>query len=119
VSDIKDPNIYLDGNDKIETFYLTTPNSLTGEPEAATGLTLTVHYSLTKSGATIHSDVSKSLTEYADTDGLYHATQTGTAITARLAAYETSNPRIFAVVKDASGSVRGNFDRFIKATRSL
>lgn len=115
-TDPVDPNIYLDGNDKHEAFDLTTPSTTTGEPVAATGLTgLTVHYSLTRSGATIHADVSKSLAEYASTPGRYHATQTGASITARLGSL--GGERIYAVIKNGAGTVQANFERFVAAVR--
>lgn len=112
-----DPNIYLDGNDKHEAFDLTTPAALTGEDSAATGLTgLTVHYSATKGGATIHADLTAALTEYASTAGRYYATEEGSAITAQLSAL--AGQRVFAVIKDSGGNVKCSFDRFVVAVRT-
>jgi hypothetical protein len=111
-----DPNIYLDGNDKVERFALTTPDSDTGDDEAATGLTgLTVHYSLTRGGAAVHASLTKSLTEYSGTLGTYHATMDGADITTRLA--NKGGTRIFAVLADSAGHVKGSFDRYVKDNR--
>lgn len=111
-----DEYIYLDGNDKIEQFDLTTPDSTTGEDTPATGLSsLTVHYSATKSGATIHASLTKTLAERSEVPGRYYATEEGSDITAQLTAY--ANQRIFAVVKDSGGNVLKSFPRFVKPNR--
>jgi hypothetical protein len=116
MSDVTDHFLYLDGNDKVEQFALTTPNALTGEDEAATGLTgLTIHYTLTQGGSAIHADVTKTLAEYADTLGTYHATMPGVSITTYLA--NKGGTRVFAVLKDSSGTVKRSFDRYVKDNR--
>ena len=113
-----DTNIYLDGNDKHEAFDITKPDDDTGEDVVADGLTtLSVHYAAARGGAAIHADLTESLTEYAGTAGRYHATMEGSAITAQLAGY--AGQRIFAVLTDSAGNVKGSVERFVQANRTF
>lgn len=113
---VTDEFVYLDGNDKIEQFDLTTPGENDGEPIPATGLTgLTVHYAATKGGGEIDSTLRKDLVERTEMPGRYYATMEGSDITDKLSGH--ANQRVFAVLKDSSGDVKKSFDRFVKSDR--
>src|SRR4051794_20401538 len=71
------------GNDWEIVRDMTEFSSTTGTEAAKSGLTLTGYLSLTKTGATIHATLSKSLTE-TSIAGRYAAVVTGTDLTAQL-----------------------------------
>lgn len=79
--------VYLD-NDWEFIWPGTRQNTSTGEEEDAAGLAgLTARFSLTKGGATIHADLSKSLAERATTAGEYFAIADGDVLRTHLLAY--------------------------------
>ena len=88
--------LYLD-NDFEPEYAITRKNTSTGDDEVAAGLTgLTVRISATDGGATIHADLSKTLSERASTDGTYYAVIDGDDLRAQLASYAGSTVYVVA-----------------------
>lgn len=77
--------LYLDNDDEPETA-ITRKNTTTGVVEAAAGLTVTVHLSLSKDGAAIDASLNKSATERTSKAGTYFAIFEGSDLRTHLAA---------------------------------
>jgi hypothetical protein len=104
------------GNDWEPEVALTKKNS-SGAWVAATGLTdVTMHISLTYGGAAIHADLTKTMTERADTEGLYYAVIEGGDITTHLAPLA---PLVVYRVIANGGDIKGSKALSVVAVRPL
>lgn len=105
--------VYLDNDDEPE-IAITRKNTSTGVEEAAAGLTLTVHLSLTKDGAAINADLTRTASERASKPGTYFAIMDGDKLRSHVAG---SAGKVLQYVWIAGDDIKANEAVLIIAAR--